>query len=140
MISFNTKKLRKGAAYRQYLTVIDDINALMEQGYGLTEIHRQLIEESKITMSYQALWDNINRGKKKGRKQVIQSSPTVDSGKSKAVQHDLPLISMANGDKDERRRRFQETAQRKVAEAEKQLNISPDIDLSKQKELEDQLI
>lgn len=64
-------KLRKGVAYRQYLAVVDEINSLVGQGYDLKEIHRQLTSEEKITMSYQALWENINRGKKKKQRKTV---------------------------------------------------------------------
>lgn len=61
------EKLKKGEAYRQYIAVITDINVLLEQGYDLKSIHKQLADENKITMTYQAFWHHVSAGTRKVR-------------------------------------------------------------------------
>lgn len=61
------EKLKKGEAYRQYIAVITDINVLLEQGYDLKSVHKQLADENKITMTYQAFWHHVSAGTRKVR-------------------------------------------------------------------------
>jgi len=88
-----TKRLKKGHAYREYLLVSSEIEELTASGYDLKSIYNKLFEAKRITMSYPALWENINRAKKKkAMKENGQaaSDQTAKTKKKNLVQSPAP--------------------------------------------------
>ncbi len=61
------KPLRKGQAHVEYLALKPVIETLAEAGHNLKSIYDKLRDEGRISMSYQALHENMTRAERKFR-------------------------------------------------------------------------
>ncbi len=61
------KPLRKGQAHVEYLALKAVIEELAKAGHNLKSIYDKLREEGRISMSYQALHENMTRADRKSR-------------------------------------------------------------------------
>lgn len=131
----NHQRLRKGQAHVEYLAVRSAIDELSGAGYDLKTIYKKLKAEGRITMSYQALHENRNRGKKKellAATKIIAHEAAIVALKEKAAdspeaaallkaltRKDLPTIKReveASPQKEQRRQRLAATIDEKIKE------------------------
>ncbi len=61
------KPLRKGQAHVEYLALKAVIEELAKAGHNLKSIYDKLRDEGRISMSYQALHENMTRAERKSR-------------------------------------------------------------------------
>lgn len=61
------KGLRKGQAHVEYLALKSTIEQLAAAGHNLKAIHEMLKAEGRISMSYQALHENMTRAERRKR-------------------------------------------------------------------------
>lgn len=57
------KKLNPGCARVEFIKNIEEIKQMIIAGYSLRSIHRKLLEEEKITMSYSSFYKIVNINK-----------------------------------------------------------------------------
>ena len=55
------KPRSRNSARVQYYACRDDVDALLDQGYNPKRVYEYMKEQGRVTCSYQAFYDNINR-------------------------------------------------------------------------------
>lgn len=142
----NRKRLNYGEAKVQFIACLDKVLEMQKAGYSVRAIYSKLHGEGMITMSYNAFHGNIRKLDthiKRSRKKPLTVAEIAPHQKPSIQTVTIPPAQAGGTDaasQEQRRKEFQAAMRHDIAEAEKQLTASPELDKSEHDKLSEKLI